>query len=128
MRDVAVGIVNYNGRLLMIKRAKKEGDLLWAFPGGKIEDGESKEEACIREVYEESGLNVSIVELLGERVHPDTGAKISYFLCKQESGQIVIHDENEIVEVAYKTREEFDRDVKTDVYEPVKKYIKKHIK
>ena len=57
----------------MVKRAKQEGNLLWAFPGGKVEDGETGEEACIREVYEETGVNVSILSLLGERVHPDTG-------------------------------------------------------
>ena len=128
MRDVSIGIVNYEGRILMIKRAKKEGNLVWAFPGGKVEDGETKEEACIREVYEETGLRVSIIELLGERIHPETGTKIAYFLCKQENGEIMIQDESEILDVAYKTRKEFENDVKTDVYGPVKKYIKKHIK
>lgn len=128
MRDVSIGIVNHNGRILMIKRAKKEGNLVWAFPGGKVEDGETKEEACIREVYEESGIKVSIIKLLGERVHPDTGVKIAYFLCNQEDGNIVIKDSNEILEVAYKTKDEFDKDVKTDVYKPVKKYIRKNIK
>ncbi len=128
MKDVAIGIVNYDSRVLMIKRAKKEGNLVWAFPGGKVEDGETKEEACIRELYEETGLNVSIIELLGERTHPETGAKIAYFLCKQENGEIKVQDKNEILEVAYKTRKEFENDVKTDVFEPVKRYIKRFIK
>ena len=112
----------------MIKRAKNEGNLVWAFPGGKVEDGETKEAACIRELYEETGLNVSIIKLLGERIHPETGVKISYFLCKQENGEIKIKDRNEILEIAYKTKQEFEKDVKTNVYEPIKKYIEKHIK
>ena len=127
MCDVVVGIVNHDDHILMVKRAKKEGNLVWGFPGGKLEVGETKEEACIREVYEETGINVSIVKLFGERIHPETGTKIAYFLCKQESGQIMVQDKNEILEVAYKTRQEFESDVKTDVYEPVKEYIKKYI-
>jgi len=39
----------------------------------------------------------------------------------------MVQDKNEILEVAYKTRQEFESDVKTDVYEPVKEYIKKYI-
>ena len=128
MKDVSCGIVDKDNKVLMIKRAKKEGELLWAFPGGKIENGETSEQACIREVFEETGLNVSIIELIGERIHPNTGIKIAYYLCKYESGEIRILDKNEILEIAFKTREEFSRDVKTDIYEPVKKYIMKNIK
>ena len=128
MRDVSCGIVNKDDKILMVKRAKKEGDLLWVFPGGKIEDGETSEEACIREVNEETGLNVSIVSLIGERVHPDTRIKIYYYLCQYESGEFRILDENEILEIAFKTKEEFNRDVKTDVFAPVRKYIMENIK
>lgn len=128
MRDVSCGIVNKDDKILMVKRAKKEEDLLWVFPGGKIEDNETSEEACIREVNEETGLNVSVLGLIGERVHPNTGIKIFYYLCKYESGEIEILDENEILEISFKTKEEFERDVKTDVFEPVKKYILKNIK
>ena len=128
MRDVACGIVNKDNKILMVKRAKKEGDLLWVFPGGKVEDGETNEQACIREVFEETGLNVSIIGLIGTRVHPDTGMKIIYYMCQYESGEIRILDRNEILEVAFKTKQEFIDDVKTDVFGPVKKYIMKNIK
>lgn len=128
MQDVVVGIVNKEGKILMIKRRKQEENLVWAFPGGKVEEGETKEQACIREVFEETGINVKIKEILGERVHPNTNVKITYFLCNYVSGQIMILDENEIIDIAYKNNEEFNRDVKTDVYPPVKKYIKEYIK
>lgn len=128
MKDVVVGIVDKDGKILMIKRAKKEGDLVWAFPGGKVEEGETKEQACIREVYEETGINVKIKQILGERVHPNTNAKMTYFLCNYVNGQIMILDDTEVVDIAYKSKEEFNRDVKTDIYPPVKEYIKKYIK
>ena len=128
MNNIVIGIVNYKDQLLMIKRAKKEGNLVWAFPGGKVEKGETKEEACIREVYEETGINVSIIKLFGERIHPETGAIITYFLCEQKNGQLMIQNEKEILEVSYMTKQEFYNKVKTDVYKPVKKYINNHIK
>ena len=110
--------------------ARGYGDLKggWEFPGGKIEEGETKEQACIREVYEETGINVRIKNFLGERIHPDTNVKINYFLCSYVSGQITILNPNEIIDIAYKNKEEFYTDVKTDIYPPVKEYIKKHIK
>ena len=128
MNDVVVGIINKDGKILMIKRVKKEGNLVWAFPGGKVENLETKEEACIREVYEETGINVKINKILGERVHPNTNTNLTYFLCDYLSGEITILNENEICAIEYKNQEEFNRDVKTDIYPPVKNYIKKYIK
>ena len=128
MHSVSIGIVNKDSKVLMVKRVKQEGNLLWVFPGGKVENGETSKQACVREVYEETGLNVSILSLIGERVHPNTGIKIFYYLCKYESGDFRILDRNEILEISYKTKEEFFNDVKTDIYEPVKKYIMKNIK
>ena len=128
MNDVVIGIVNKDGKVLMIKRAKSEGNLIWAFPGGKVEDGETKKQACVREVLEETGINVKVEQVLGERIHPDTNADITYFLCNYVSGQIKILNEDEVVDIEYKNKEEFNRDVKTDVYPPVEEYIKNYIK
>ncbi len=128
MNEVVVGIVNKEGKILMIKRVKKEGELVWAFPGGKVEPNETREEACVREVYEETGVNVEVQDILGERIHPNTNAKLTYFLCKYIDGELTILHSEEIDAIEYKTQEEFERDVKTDVYPPVKKYIKTYIK
>jgi len=128
MANIVTGIIDKDGKILMIKRAKKEGDLVWAFPGGKVEFGETKEQACIREIFEETGITVKIKEILGERVHPNTQVNLTYFLCDYLSGEIKILDETEILDIAYKNQEEFYRDVKTDIYPPVLTYIKKKIK
>ena len=59
------GIVVFNdtGKVLLQKRSKSEE--LWGFPGGVMELGESAAEAAIREVCEETGLDVKIDSLLG---------------------------------------------------------------
>jgi len=56
---VAVALVDTDGRVLLAQRPEgKPMAGLWEFPGGKMQDGESPEEALIRELREELGINV----------------------------------------------------------------------
>lgn len=127
-KAVVIGIINKDDKILMIKRAKKEGELEWVFPGGKVEENETEEEACIREVFEETGIHVVVVDKIGERIHPDTNMNITYFLCKYVGGNIKILNYDEVLEIDFKGQEEIKRDIKTDIFPPVKKYIDKYIK
>ena len=64
-QEVAVGLVWRDGRLLVARRPA-DGLLggLWEFPGGKVEEGESPEEAVRRELREEMALEVEVGEPL----------------------------------------------------------------
>lgn len=68
----AVGIVvNPAGKILIAKRpSHKPGGDLWEFPGGKIEENESAEDALIRELQEEIGIKPSEIEFY-QTVHHD---------------------------------------------------------
>jgi acetyl-CoA carboxylase carboxyl transferase subunit beta len=64
-----------DGRLLLVRRGHEPSAGLWSLPGGRIEPGESAEQAAAREVREETGLVVDIgermttVEIGDYRVH-----------------------------------------------------------
>ncbi|MDX8363513.1 NUDIX hydrolase [Cytobacillus sp. IB215316] len=53
--------VNTNSEILMVK--SKDSDA-WVIPLGGIEDGESSEDCCIREVKEETGYDVNIMDFI----------------------------------------------------------------
>jgi A/G-specific adenine glycosylase len=63
--DIAVAVIQREGRLF-IQRRTEDGLLggLWEFPGGKVEDGETPEQACRREALEELGVHLQIHERL----------------------------------------------------------------
>ena len=58
-------ITDAAGRLLLIKRGHEPGKGLWSIPGGRVEPGETDEQAVIREVREETGLAVQPGRLVG---------------------------------------------------------------
>jgi 8-oxo-dGTP diphosphatase len=64
------------GRILLIKRGHEPGKGLWSVPGGRIEPGETDEQAIVREVWEETGLEVSCGPLLGAIERPGMGGTI----------------------------------------------------
>ena len=70
MVRAAGGIVVRDRCVLLVHRPKYDD---WSFPKGKLEDGETWEEAALREVEEESGLRCRVGEELG-RTHYDVAA------------------------------------------------------
>ncbi|WIV58393.1 NUDIX hydrolase [Amycolatopsis nalaikhensis] len=54
------------GRLLLIRRANDPGSGQWSLPGGRVEPGETDEKAVVRELREETGLDVIPGTLIGK--------------------------------------------------------------
>ncbi|MCA1792373.1 MAG: A/G-specific adenine glycosylase [Desulfobacteraceae bacterium] len=91
---ISTGIVIKNGKLLVTRR-KLSGLLggLWEFPGGKRLKGETARTACIREIKEETGLDVSISSFLTRVKHAYTHFKIEMdvFYCDYVSGEVILN-------------------------------------
>lgn len=61
------------GRLLLVRRGHEPSAGLWSLPGGRVEPGETDEQAVIREVAEETGLAVRPGRLAGTVRRPGPG-------------------------------------------------------
>lgn len=120
---ISAGIVVHAGKVLMVRRRISEGELMWQFPAGAIEVGETAEEAAVRETAEEAGIEVEAVKVLGERVHPKTGRTMSYTACTLLAGEAHVADAEELAEVAWVAHQEIPQYVPYGLFEPVQAYL-----
>ena len=80
--EVVAALIWRGDRFLACQRpAHKARGLLWEFVGGKVEPGESKEEALVRECREELGVTVRVGEVFTELTHvyPDLTVRLPLF-------------------------------------------------
>jgi ADP-ribose pyrophosphatase YjhB (NUDIX family) len=93
---VGAVVLDDEGRLLLVRRARPPGEGLWSLPGGRIEPGESAEEALAREVAEETGLLVRVGPPVGRvlREAPGGGVfEIRDFACVVRGGRLRAGDD-----------------------------------
>ncbi|MGW6817732.1 NUDIX hydrolase [Streptomyces sp. NPDC055005] len=124
---VAAAVVVHEGRVLLVRRRVAEGNLAWQFPAGKVEPGETGEGAAVRETKEETGLDVTVVGMLGERVHPATGRLMSYAACDVVGGSACAAAPTEIAEVAWVALAELPGYIPYGIFEPVERYLEARI-
>jgi ADP-ribose pyrophosphatase YjhB (NUDIX family) len=99
---------NENAEVLMVRSNDSEG---WGVPSGRIEKGETPEECCIREVKEETGYDVRVIENLfvKETVIKGINVKTYYFKVEKIGESEGINDPDKtIIEAAWKSLSELD--------------------
>ena len=98
MTDVVAALIWDNDRFLACQRpATKARALLWEFVGGKVEPGESREEALVRECREELGITVKPLDIFMEVTHeyPDLTVHLILYNAKIAEGTIQLLEHND---------------------------------
>ena len=89
MTEVVAALIWKESRFLICQRpAHKARGLLWEFVGGKVEPGETKEQALIRECQEELGVTVEVEDIFMELIHtyPDLTVHLTLFHARIAEG------------------------------------------
>lgn len=97
MIQVVAALVWDQDRFLACQRpAHKARGLLWEFVGGKVEQGESREEALIRECREELGIEIAVGDIYYEvdHIYPDISIHLTLFNATIQRGtpQLIEHN------------------------------------
>ncbi len=119
-----------NNQILLIKRNTRPFVGYWALPGGRMDPGENIEQTIAREVKEETGLVVEIVDKVGEYVEKGIKDDIDYeyyptcFVVKPVSGEIKKQD-SEIQEIKLFNLNDLPKPLAFEHGLMIKDYVKK---
>ncbi len=114
---VRVVILDKENRILMVKQHHDERDI-WMVPGGGIEEGESSMAAAVREMKEETGLDVEIDRLIWhtEEVSARGQRFVNFFMGRIKGGELTLgadpefDNEHQVLrEVRFMSREEIEQ-------------------
>ena len=109
------GVVIHEGRALLVRRGSEPLKGEWSIPGGTLELGETIAEGVVRELREETGLEVRVLELIEvfERIFPGDGARPQYhfvildYLCEAVAG--TAQAGSDVTDVAFAREDELER-------------------
>jgi 8-oxo-dGTP diphosphatase len=102
----AIGVVERAGRVLVVQRAAVVTHPgAWCFPGGHLEEGESSQQAVVRELREELGLEVEAGPELGSVRVEGSPYRLFVHRCRVIAGEPVPHPA-EIADFAWRTLDE----------------------
>ena len=111
MTNVVAAIIKKDNHFLIVKRnRKKHLGLKWEFPGGKVQENETFEDALIREIKEELNIKISLQDKIAEEKYKDEKIDIvlHYFLCTQEGGTIKLNEHEDLAWVEKKYFHKYD--------------------
>lgn len=95
--EVVAAVIFWNDQVLCVQRPKNKFVYIsekFEFPGGKIEEGETKEEALHRELLEELNLSTKIKSFFMTVVHeyPDFELTMHSFICEVDSSELILRE------------------------------------
>ena len=99
MIDVVAAVIEKDNKYLIAQRNRnKHFAYHWEFPGGKVNDDESFENALEREINEELSINIKIIKKITSEKHKDEkiNAEIHYFLCEALNDNIILSEHEDM--------------------------------
>ena len=96
---VVVVLVEHNSKLVLIKRSFEPAMGKWCFPSGYVNKGEKVEKAAIREVKEETGLDIKINQFIGLYSSDNNPVIIAAFSAKPIGGKLYSGYETDAVDL-----------------------------
>ncbi len=95
--EVVAGIIKYENKILCVQRGESKLQYIskkFEFPGGKIEQGETKEIALIREIQEELDIKITIKNeyMTVEHQYPDFHLVMYTFICNANSIELKLNE------------------------------------
>ncbi|KOY82103.1 NUDIX hydrolase [Lysinibacillus macroides] len=111
--------VNQLGQWLVVKKAYSGLKGRWSLPAGFVQAGETVDEAVIREIKEETGIDCKVSGLIGFRtgvIRDEISDNMAIFYCQmQDEQQQICIQENEILEAKWLYPQELAQDEMTSV-------------
>lgn len=111
-------VINKQGQWLVVRKTYGGLKGLWSIPAGFVEGNETADQAAVREVYEETGIETKIDDMIGFRsgvLHGETSDNMVMFrLTPIDDTQPFRLEEKEIEEVAWKSPKELMEDPRTN--------------
>ena len=110
-KNVVAAIIKKNNQYLIVQRnRKKHLGLKWEFPGGKVYDNETFEEALSREIKEELNITINIHEKIAEEKYKDDKIDIVlyYYLCSLKNGMMKLNEHENFAWVEKKDFNKYD--------------------
>jgi len=109
------GVVIHNGRALLIRRGSPPLQGEWSIPGGTLDLGETIQEGIRRELKEETGIDVRVLELIEvfDRIFRDASGKVQFhfvivdYLCEFAGGEA--RAGSDVTDTAWVREEELPR-------------------
>jgi 8-oxo-dGTP diphosphatase len=98
----ACALLDREGAVLIAKRPEGRPLAgLWEFPGGKVEAGEEPEEALVRELHEELGIDIAKRDLapliFASHAYPDFHLLMPVYLCRRWQGSVAAREGQELL-------------------------------
>ena len=128
MITVVAALIKNNNKVLIAKRSTGDENVFgkWEFPGGKVEQNETEENAIEREIKEEFEMNIRAIKFITNNIcqYPKKTVDLRLYECKYLSGNFKLHDHSEYAWIEIDKLLDYDL-AKADI--PLAKYIMENL-